>query len=588
LNLRSLFQLDEDRVLVEQVKLLLDDARTSVPATILISALLAWVLSNDTNTLSLWLWAAAVCANECASYVHAQRTLAAGVTPHNARPLVRSLIVRKAGEGISWGVLPWLTLDTASPAGSVLVISVMAGVNASAMSLLSPVFPVFVAFCTLEAVLMSVKLLQMQDPAYQTLAAAVLLYVAMLIAQSRVTNNFTRSVINLRFENQDLIERLRQETLKSQEAQAVAVSANLAKSKFLAAASHDLRQPIHSLGLFLEVLGRSGLSPVQRQMLDSAQSATSAAGGMLNTLLDFSRLEAGVIEPQFRSVSMQRLLSKMEDEFAQQANDKALVYRSRETGLLVETDPILLEMVARNLISNAIRYTRAGGVLVACRSRGGSVLLEVWDTGVGIPAEQHRAIFGEFHQLGNPERDRNKGLGLGLAIVERLIRELKLELSLRSEPGRGSVFRVKLPRATTTPLVDAESTAYRMRPQLNLRVLVVDDDQLIRDGMGRLLQDWGCDCIAVESIEQALIAARAGAPDVVICDYRLREDRTGAEVIIALRSHLGADLPAFLITGDTAVERLREAQASGVALLHKPFSPDLLYQALRAVQIKGP
>jgi len=234
-------------------------------------------------------------------------------------------------------------------------------------------------------------------------------------------------------------------------------------------------------------------------------------------------------------------------------------------------------------VSNAIRYTERGGIFVGCRRRGASVVLEVWDTGIGIAPAQQRDVFREFHQLGNPERDRRKGLGLGLAIAQGLARTLGHTLSLRSRPGRGSVFRLALPLATgpvavPAPAPDAHPTGDT--PLAGARVLVIDDDESVRDGMAELLRDWGCDCRAVEGIDDALDAVLGWRPDAVVSDYRLRGQFNGAQAIAALRDRLGRDLPALLVTGDTVPERLREATASGVPLLHKPVWPTDLYSRL--------
>lgn len=360
-----------------------------------------------------------------------------------------------------------------------------------------------------------------------------------------------------------------------------AEDANVAKSKFLAAASHDLRQPIHAQGLFLEALARTDLNAHQQEILASANAASKSSVEMLNTLLDFSRIEAGVVKPYIRSFRLQPLLNKIEREFEAQADAKGLVYRSRETNLVVRSDPMLVELILRNLVSNAIRYTERGGLLLACRKRGGQAVLEVWDTGVGIAPAYQKEVFREFHQLGNPERDQRKGLGLGLAIAEGLARVLEHPLTLTSIPQRGSVFKLSLPVVS-----EAEDEQYDLKLRqnraqvLNLRVLVIDDDETVRMGMQHLLRGWGCKCEVAESIEEAIALARVHAPDLVISDYRLREQRSGLEAIAALRTLLGDALPALLITGDTAPDRLREAQASGIPLLHKPVSPGQLYRGI--------
>ena len=367
-----------------------------------------------------------------------------------------------------------------------------------------------------------------------------------------------------------------------------AEDANLAKSKFLAAASHDLRQPIHAQGLFLDVLSHTELTGQQRKLLANISATSDASADMLNTLLNFSRVEAGVIETQVQSFRMQPLLNKIEREFEQQADANGLAYRSRETNLVVQSDPALIELILRNLVSNAIRYTERGGLLVACRKRGDQAVLEVWDTGIGITPAHQQEVFREFHQLGNPERDRRKGLGLGLAIVQGLARTLGHRLTLASTLHRGSVFRLSLPLATTALPVARMAVKQGVAQLFNLRVLVIDDDETVLAGMLHLLRGWGCECEVAESIEGALVLACAHAPDLVISDYRLREQRTGLEAIAALRALLGDALPALLITGDTAPDRLREALASGIPLLHKPVSPEQLRHGLVMALPQGP
>ncbi|MFM7331738.1 MAG: sensor histidine kinase, partial [Brachymonas sp.] len=225
-----------------------------------------------------------------------------------------------------------------------------------------------------------------------------------------------------------------------------AVEANKAKTKFLAAASHDLRQPVHALNLFIEVLGQTPLDKNQQEIMGHIHAANHASRDMLNTLLDYSRIEAGVMESKPQPTRMATLLLALQEEFGPQADAKNLVYRSRDTQAIAHCDPGLTALVLRNFVSNAIRYTQRGGVLVAVRERAGMLCAQVWDTGIGIAADQHEVIFKEFHQLGNEERDRQKGLGLGLAIVKGLASTMDTRVSLRSRPGRGSVFELWLAR----------------------------------------------------------------------------------------------------------------------------------------------
>ena len=576
-------RMDDGRILVEQLRLSLRNQSSSVIPTCLIVVLLYWVLASDADSTVLAGWCVAVVLSKLGCWLHGRHHLARGIAPAAAGRLVWVLIALNALDGAIWGALLWVALDTSTLAGSVLVLAVLTAVAANAMSILSPVLPVFITFIVFEMMVGMPKLFLLGDPAYIALGIAGTLFGVIMLGQAFINARTVRASIDLRFENLELMVKLRWETAVAQGARDEAEQANAAKSKFLAAASHDLRQPIHAQGLLLAVLSRTALSPHQRELLASASAASDASAEMLNTLLDFSRIEAGVIQPHMLPFQLQPLLNKIEREFERQADAKGLAYRSRETDLRVRSDVGLVELVLRNLVSNAIRYTDRGGLLVACRRRGDHAVLEVWDTGLGIEPSQQREVFREFHQLGNPERDRRKGLGLGLAIVDGLARTLGHALALKSTPRRGSVFRLSLP-LSTEPLVEPPAAMDPGRTQmLNVRVLVIDDDESVRTGMLHLLRDWGCQCEAAESIEEALTLARRAPPDVVISDYRLREQRTGVEAIAALRELAGLALPALLITGDTAADRLREAQTSGIALLHKPVSPSQLYRGLVTV-----
>ncbi|CAN7663866.1 hybrid sensor histidine kinase/response regulator [Variovorax sp. LjRoot290] len=576
-------RLPEERMLVEQLRLQLGNIGSSVIPTILVALLLVWVLSNERNALALRAWCAAIVVLKLYLAWEARRWLASEISPERARRLLRHKMVLNAIDGVVWGALAWAALGTTTVAGSILVVAVLAGVAGSSMSSLAPILPVFIVFGAAELIVLGAKLWTMDDPAYDALGVAAILYTAALLGQARNGSRAARAAIGLRFENLELIERLRVETEHAQAAHRAAEEANLAKSRFLAAASHDLRQPIHAQGLFLEVLARSKLSAGQYDALANARATWQASAEMLDTLLDFSRIEAGVVEPQMQSFHLQPLLNKIENELAPQADAKGIVYRSRETDAAVHSDPALVGLILRNLVSNAIRYTERGGVLVGCRARGDQLLVEVWDTGIGIEPTQHQAIFREFHQLGNAERDRRKGLGLGLAIAQGLARALEQQLSLVSKPGRGTVFRLSLPVALIGVVAGSADTAPSAARVFDVRVLVIDDDESVRTGMRQLLGAWGCACDVADSIEEAQALARAHPPGLVISDYRLRELRTGAEAIAALRAEFGAELPALLITGDTAPQRLREARATGVPLLHKPVLPSELYRAMTFV-----
>jgi signal transduction histidine kinase/DNA-binding NarL/FixJ family response regulator len=350
--------------------------------------------------------------------------------------------------------------------------------------------------------------------------------------------------------------------------------ANLAKSRFLAAASHDLRQPLHALNWFVAQL-RNEHDPAERtRLVDQIDAATGAMNELFNALLDISKLDAGVVAPSISEFPVDQLLKRIGMTFAATAREKGLHLRIIYNDAWIGSDFILLERVLLNLVSNAVRYTLKGGVVVGCRRRSGLLRIEVWDTGVGVPENQRQNIFREFYRLGTTEQDRSGSLGLGLAIVDRLCRLLGHPIELTSRVGRGSRFAVLLPLATPRAVAQ-EAPAVAIDLAVGKFVVVIDDDALVLDSMRGLLKNWGCS-VAIAKSESAALAAlarQARQPDLIISDYRLGDGKTGFEVIERLRSAFGTQIPAFLISGDTAPERLREASASGYYLLHKPVLP---------------
>lgn len=573
----------ELNIRVEQVRLVFASMKNSLYLGLGLALVLGLALDSPERRSMLIGWFCMVAMGRLACVSYAQLALRRGITTTNTTQLIRHMCVIKAFEGLAWGWLAWIVMGEGSLAQQVLSMACLAGVSGNAVSLLAPVFPMFLSMQLAQLLAMTSKLFLVDDTSFKLLAIGLILFVAGQAGQALAAQGSTRRSIALRFDNLALVKSLQVASELAEQARIKAEQANLAKSKFLAAASHDLRQPIHAQALFLEVLERSELSERQHNVLDSARAAAGASAQMLDTLLDFSRIEAGVIEPQFCAFKLQPLLNKLANELGSLADSKGIVYRSRDTSLTTYSDPSLLELILRNLISNAIRYTEQGGVLVACRKRGNDVIVEVIDTGIGIALEQQAEIFREFHQLGNPERDRQKGLGLGLAIADGLTRSLEHRLTLVSQPGRGSIFRLHAPLAQSGFSEEVDGLLGGTLPSGlldGLRVLVIDDDAAVREGMTHLLEDWNCEYRVVEGIAEALNAVTLWQPQLIISDYRLRESQTGAQAIKRIREVTGEVAPALLITGDTAPERLREAHESGIPLLHKPVSPYQLYRTI--------
>lgn len=573
----------ELNIRVEQVRLVFASMKNSLYLGLGLALVLGLALDSPERRSMLIGWFCMVAMGRLACVSYAQLALRRGITTTNTTQLIRHMCVIKAFEGLAWGWLAWIVMGEGSLAQQVLSMACLAGVSGNAVSLLAPVFPMFLSMQLAQLLAMTSKLFLVDDTSFKLLAIGLILFVAGQAGQALAAQGSMRRSIALRFDNLALVKSLQVASELAEQARIKAEQANLAKSKFLAAASHDLRQPIHAQALFLEVLERSELSDRQHKVLDSARAAAGASAQMLDTLLDFSRIEAGVIEPQFCAFKLQPLLNKLANELGSLADSKGIVYRSRDTSLATYSDPSLLELILRNLISNAIRYTEQGGVLVACRKRGNDVIVEVIDTGIGIALEQQAEIFREFHQLGNPERDRQKGLGLGLAIADGLTRSLEHRLTLVSQPGRGSIFRLHAPLAQSGFSEEVDGLLGGTLPSGlldGLRVLVIDDDAAVREGMTHLLEDWNCEYRVVEGIAEALNAVTLWQPQLIISDYRLRESQTGAQAIKRIREVTGEVAPALLITGDTAPERLREAHESGIPLLHKPVSPYQLYRTI--------
>lgn len=358
--------------------------------------------------------------------------------------------------------------------------------------------------------------------------------------------------------------------------------ANQAKSRFLATASHDLRQPLHALGLFVGQLHARMRAEERKRIIGHIEAALSAMNELFNALLDISKLDAGALTPKISEFALEGVLKRVESTFAGTARHKSINFNVVPCSVWVRSDFILLERILLNLASNAVRYTVAGRVLLGCRRQGDRMRIEVWDTGPGIAPEHRQAIFGEFYRLGDTDQDGKAGLGLGLAIVDRLCRLLDHPLSLTSSVGKGSCFSISIPvaeRMERAPIKAAAASAYLM-PSGRL-VVVIDDDPLVRDGMSGLLQRWGCQVLTAATASAALarLAECGRTPDVVVSDYHLPAGTTGIGAIATLRKSLAVNIPAFLISGDTDAAQVRQANAHGLHLLHKPVDPI----ALRAI-----
>lgn len=468
--------------------------------------------------------------------------------------------------GLLWGVMGGL-FSGPEPLQMASVGVVLAGLVSASVSSLSVYYPAYAVFALPAILPIALRSLQSGDGFMRGFALISIGFVIICLIFAWLNNRSIRAAILLRFENLELLREVSEQRERATAAREQAEQANAAKTRFLAAASHDLRQPLQALSLFIDAQAHERDPEAMRPLNTRMREAADNMALLLDELLDYARIETGALSPQCAPVPLNACFQRLEREFAPIAAQKGLRLHFRTTALCGVTDAALFEHILRNLVGNALRYTAHGGVLVACRQRGDRLSVEVWDSGIGIPAESLGDVFKEFYQLANPERDRRKGLGLGLSIVDGLARALGHPVTVRSRPGRGSVFAVGLPRgeARSAPApVAAEMSSARLQGR---RVLVIDNEADIREALAALMRPWGVEVDLAESAE----AARAlPAPDAILADYRLLDGRTGIEAIATLRSHHGRELPAALITGDTDPARLREARAAGFPLLQKP------------------
>jgi two-component system, sensor histidine kinase len=467
--------------------------------------------------------------------------------------------------GLVWGVGTLFLMDPARFDLQMLIVVLITGLVYGGLSSFGSWMPAFYGFFLPALAPSAVWSLAQGDAAHVAYGLLAAIWIPAVATLARRYNRSFVQSLRLAFENAALAEDLQRQ-------KEIADEANAAKSRFLASASHDLRQPVHALGLFVGALKAEPLDAAPRRLVDQIDETVDGLDGLFTALLDVSRLDAGVVRAEPRPTPVWPMLQRLVGELKPAAEAKQLRLRLRGGEHWVQSDPILLERIARNLLSNAVRHTRRGGVLVALRvGPRDEAWIEVWDTGPGIDETQRGLVFQEFYQIAGSERSSESGLGLGLAIVRRLADLLGHRLELHSVPGRGSMFRLRVPLA----LPQAPSSAPREAADGAPRALiwVIDDEAAARAGMDALLTSWEHEVVTAASGAEMLAkhVADTRTPHLILCDYRLASE-DGISVVRTLRARLSAPVPAALITGDTGPDRLREAAASGLPLLHKPVS----------------
>jgi two-component system, sensor histidine kinase len=488
--------------------------------------------------------------------------------------------------GVLWGATAWIFYphgDNIQQVGLIVLVYTFCVV---AVPVLSTQPRIYLAFASLSMAPLAARIASEGTAYAYQLAGILLLIMSLTTVLARRYRQALERVIDLKLHADELLTQLRLEKRAADAARREAEIANRAKTQFFTAASHDLRQPLHAMGLFAEALRNKSHDDEVAHLVNSINASVDALEELFSELLDITRIDSGGVAVNPQHFEMADIFRKLRLHFEPTAFEKGLALRLRGGKHVVHADPLLVERILRNLVSNAIRYTQDGTVLVACRKRGDRVMLQVWDTGPGISESEQTRIFDEFYQVpgsnvaGSHER---KGLGLGLSIVKRLAGLMGAPLQIRSRLGHGTVFTVELPPGKAVP---AAVTAVPGKGPLGLTlegrlIVVVEDEPAVRSGLEALLRGWGASIVSFESVETSTEWARSSpvgstVPDLLIVDYRLENGRNGVEAIVALRERFGTQVPAIVVTGSTMTGHDKEAQDKNFHLLIKPVVPNKL------------
>ncbi|WP_260855099.1 sensor histidine kinase [Mesorhizobium amorphae] len=474
--------MQEDKIQEALIEHLYRNAYGVVISNVTISLGIIYVLYGSVPTDWLVPWAVAVYALIAARVLAARRFWKHPRTPASLRRWAWTAAGFSWVSGLLWGSLTWIGYVPDQPHLFAFIVAILAGLVSGTIPSMSAFPPALIGSILATTLPVAARFTTMPGAVGDAYLFLLACLIAINIYYGRIAYRMLHEMIRLRLENVGLIGHLQEERDRAQ-------TADRAKTRFLAAASHDLRQPIHALGLListLSVLGRRGDVPSgeARSLASSAKAIVGNLSGLLNALLDISKLDAGVVTVTREDVDLGELFRNLRDEFAASARAKGLNWRVVDTSVHVDTDPMMLKRILDNLLTNAFRYTSSGSVMLGCRRRGAMVEVQVWDSGLGIPEDQKAAIFEEFVQLNNPARDKAQGLGLGLAIVRRTAELLGHPLKLVSTPGRGSMFSVMLPSAHGAAPVLPVNSATRVETVASL--MIVDDERDVLDAW------WAC------------------------------------------------------------------------------------------------
>ena len=572
---------NQTKVRAEQIAQLYARLSWVLVGIVVIAAAVAYLFWERVAPGVAAIWFAVFLLISAARYVLLKHYRRASDQRDNFSKWGKLFVVGTFASGVAWGVASVVFFIPGDITYVLLLSCIYAGVVSSATGALSAYLPAYISFLAPAMLPLAIRMIIEGGDIYLPIGALIFLYFVACVVFAIGLNRAVVESIALRFENLELIEALEDQRDRAE-------TAIVEKNRFLAAASHDLRQPLHAIGLFLDNLKPHISKPEGEHIFNKIEQSIKALGGLFSALLDISRLDAGVIEPTFSDCEIHRLMDDLRNDFAPLANECGLRFECKMEPAIIRSDPVLLKRIASNLLANAVNFTRDGEITVSGRlGENDDYLFIVQDTGIGIPASDLDAIFSEYHQLNNPERDRAKGLGLGLAIVKRLCSLIDANISVQSQVGNGSTFTLRLPLGEVVLSLPQTDTGAAHRSLSGLSVILVDDEQDILEGMQNIFERWQCTAHCASNADDALrlVTSEAIEPELLVCDYRLPGPQNGIELIRAIREELNHPVPAILITGDTGPERLREAAASQLIVLHKPIAPPDLRVAIEAALV---
>ncbi len=492
--------------------------------------------------------------------------------------------------GITWGVGAYLYLPSEHHVEFfVTFLTALVGITAGNM----PSFaPSLIGFLVFMIPTLSGAALRLYGYEYYVLFSGLIIYMGYLILTVVRMSRVVIHAISTDIKNEIL---LKEVTIEKEKAQ----MANAEKSRFLAAASHDLRQPLNSMGLFLYALGKQLENPQHSKqdksevsLFNKINHSYQALKSLFDSLLEVSRLDAGNVDVDMRPLTLTGVVSPIVDELTEQAHEKGLDIIYRSSGKLVQADRVLFARIMRNLIGNAIKYTKKGSISIVETINNNRLTIAVMDTGIGIPKSELDNIFNEYEQLANTRRDRREGIGLGLSIVKKMAQLMGYKVKVTSTLGEGSSFSIELllaqeksPQISHSKAVISRLDTITYSPK-NSNILVIDDEPDILEAMSLLITAWGYRVVCAHSYQSALSALQDNEPDLILCDYRLQDNMNGIQALLKLAAHTSKPVDSIIITGDTDPDILEHIHGNGFICIHKPIDPEQLQKQMKKLLIR--